>query len=170
MPDITFRNAPAPEQPRPDLPEPEKNVHQVVSGEHEIEPIEIREENGGSVVLDALNISDKLHVLPDEDKAKVADVKEYVLQIAKGKGLAPTVGAFKKTLDGIKAEMGLDSEAEPSIVLDRIAGVVRAWKNLSFVDDPAEKKRIFMRLANMKSSTEMNKEVYRLMNNYEVWK
>lgn len=170
MPDITFRDAPAPEQPRPNLPEPEKNEQQVVSGEHDIEPIEIREEGGGSVVLDALNISDKLQVLPDEDKAKVSDVKEYVLKIAKSKGLAPTVGAFKKTLDGIKSEMGLDSEAEPSIVLDRIAGVVRAWKNLSFIDNPTEKRKIFMRLASMKSSVEMNKEVYRLMNDYEVWK
>jgi len=173
MPDTVFRQAPEPtvlSQPKVDIPKPEVNKDHTVSGESDIEPIEIREEGGGSVVLDALNISDKLHVLPDDDKAKVSEVKEYVLKIAKSKGLPATVGAFKKTLMGIKEEMGLDQEAEPSVVLDRIAGVVRAWRNLSFISDQTEKKRIFMKLANMSSSADMNKEVYRLMGQYEVWR
>lgn len=170
MPDQVFRSAPEPQQPTPDLPEPEINNEHVTSGESDREPIEIREEGGGSVVLDALNISDKLQVLPEEDKVKVSEVKQYVLKIMETKGLGATVSAFKKTLDGIKSEMDLDAEAEPSIVLDRIAGVVRAWKNLSFIEDTAEKKRIFMRLAKLPSSKEMNKEVYRLMNDYRVWR
>lgn len=167
--DQVFRSAPEPPQPKAEMSDVEPNKEHVASGESDIEPIELREEGGGSVVLDALNISDKLHVLPDEDKAKVSDVKQYVLKMMKSKGLGETVGAFKKTLDEVKGEMGLDKEAEPSIVLDRIAGVVRAWKNLSFVTDPQEKKQIFMKLANLKSSAEMNKEVYKLMENYKVW-
>ena len=151
MTDQVFRSAPAVEQPKPNLPEPEPNKVQVVTGETDIEPIEIREEGGGSVVLDALNISDKLNVLPEADKTKVGEVKEYVLKIMESKGLSPTVSHFKKTLDGLKDEMGLDQEAEPSIVLDRIAGVVRAWQNLSFINDPAEKKAIFMKLAKFAS-------------------
>ena len=172
MPDPTFREAPEPvvEEPKPNLPDPEPNKFGVTSGESDIEPIEMREEGGGSVVLDALNISDKLQVLPDDDKAKVSDVKQYVMKIMKSKGLGETVGAFKKTLNEIKGEMGLDQEAEPSIVLDRIAGVVRAWKNLSFIKDPTEKRRIFMRLAKMTSSEDMNREVYNLMENYSVWR
>jgi hypothetical protein len=108
--------------------------------------------------------------LPEEDKQNIQEVKDYVLGIVKAKGLSPTVTNFKKTLEGIKGDMGLDTEAEPSIVLDRVAGVVKAWKNLSFIKDPGEKRKIFFKLANLKSSVDMNKEVYKLMNDYEVWR
>lgn len=168
---VTFRDAPEPQQsqsiPTPDV---EVDKNRPISGESEKEPIEIREEGGRSIVLDALNISDNLGVLPEDDKAKVGEVKEYVLKIMESKGLGPTVGAFKRVLGEIKGEMGLDQEAEPSIVLDRIAGVVRAWRDMSFISDPVEKKSIFMKLANMKSSGEMNKEVFRLMSDRKIWR
>jgi hypothetical protein len=172
MSDVVFRSAPEPKADAPNIPLPDQEVDKThaISGESDIEPIELREESGGSIVLDALNISDSLQVLPADDKAKVSEVKEYVLKIMESKGLGETVGAFKKVLSEVKGEMGLDQEAEPSIVLDRIAGVVRSWRNLSFLTDPTQKKSVFMKLANMKSSEEMNKEVYRLMNEYKVWR
>lgn len=168
--DTVFRTAPAPTQPTaPALP-PEVNNQQVQSGEDDREPIELRETHGVSIVLDALGIDDRLTNLPDEDRMNVTEVREYVLDIVKSKGLSPTVGAFKKTIDGLKDDMGLDKEAEPSIILDRIAGVVKAWKNLSFIKDPEEKRKIFNTLATLKSSSDMNKEVYRLMENYKIWR
>lgn len=173
MPDAVFRSAPD-VQDTPEVqeaaPETELPKDRALSGESDREPIEIREEKGQSVVLDALNISDPIDVLPEEDKSKVADVKQYVLDVMESRGLGATVASFKKVLDEVKEEMGLDREAEPSIVLDRISGVVRAWKNLSFIKDPSEKKSIFMKLANMKSSADMNREVYRLMNQYKIWR
>ncbi len=171
MANIVFREAPPPavEQPKVDIPEPEPNREHVVSGEDDREPIELRETGGRSVVLDALNINENTNNLPEKDKADLQEVKDYVVKIIESKGLSPTVSSFKKTLNGLKSEMGLDEEAEPSIVLDRISGVVKAWRNLSFIKDPAEKRRIFFRLASLKSSVEMNREVYKLMNKYEVW-
>ena len=79
------------------------------------------------------------------------------------------MSAFTKTLNSLKGEMGLDDEAEPSIVLDRISGVVKAWRNLSFVKDLAEKKRIFFKLAKLNSSEDMNKELFKIMEGYQVW-
>jgi hypothetical protein len=167
--DVTFRSAPVVSAPTPKGPEPEVNNQQVQSGEDDKEPVELRETHGVSVVLDALGIDDRIDNLPEEDKSNVANVKDYVMEIVKSKGLSPTVGAFKKTIDGLKEDMGLDQEAEPSVILDRIAGVVKAWKNLSFIKDPAEKRKIFFKLAHLTSSAEMNKEVYRQMENYKVW-
>jgi hypothetical protein len=164
-----FRTAPVPQAPTPQAPPPEENNQQVQSGEDDREPVELRETHGVSIVLDALGIDDRLDNLPEEDKSNVANVKDYVMEIVKSKGLSPTVGAFKRTIDGLKEDMGLDKEAEPSIILDRIAGVVKAWKNLSFIKDSGEKRKIFFKLAHLTSSSEMNKEVYRLMNNYKVW-
>jgi hypothetical protein len=170
MTDQVFRSAPEPVQPRADLPEPEINDKQVMSGETDNEPIEIRETGGRSIVLDALGIDENLVSLPEEDKANVSEVRNYVLDIVKSKGLNPTVGAFKKTLDGLKGEMGLDEEAEPSIVLDRIAGVCKAWRNLSFINDPDEKRTIFLKLASLKSSKDMNKQIFKIMEQYQVWR
>jgi delta-aminolevulinic acid dehydratase/porphobilinogen synthase len=153
----------------PKGPEPEVNNQQVQTGESDSEPVEMREEGGRSVVLDALNIHEEVNSLPSEDQADLKEVRDYVLDVAKSKGLAPTVSAFKRTLDGVKEEMGLDKEADPSIVISRIAGVVKAWKNISFVKDPAEKRQLFMRLARMGSVAEMNKYVFDKMSEYKVW-
>lgn len=168
--DATFRSAPAPEAPASNLPEPEVNNQGVMQQADDTEPIEMRDTGGRSVVLDALNIDENTNSLPEDDKGKITDVKEYVMGILKAKGLSPTVSAFKKTLDDVKSEMGLDKEADPARVLDRVAGVVRAWRNLSFIKDPSEKKKIFYKLANLSSSSDMNKEVYKLMNDYEIWR
>lgn len=172
MVDVTFRQAPTPavEQPKSDIPDVEPNKVRVMSGETENEPIEVRETGGRSIVLDALNIDENLINLPVQDKENVNEVRNYVLDIVKSKGLSQTVGSFKKTLDSLKNEMGLDNEAEPSVVLDRIAGVVKAWKNLSFIKDHEEKRKIFLKLAMLDSSEKMNKEVLKLMEDYEVWR
>jgi hypothetical protein len=167
---ITFREAPAPDI-RQDIPidTPEPDKRHVASGESENEPVEIRDTGGRSVVLDVLWINDTLNNLPEEDKNNVSEVKNYILGIIQAKGVNPTVSVFKDTLDSIKGEMGLSNEAEPSKVLDRIAGVVKAWRNISFIKDPQEKKRIFFKLAKLNSSAEMNREVYKIMEDYEVW-
>ena len=164
---ITFREAPAPAVEHEEVITP-KGEGQRTTEHDDSEPVELRDREG-SIVLEALNIDEDVNSIPSEDKANLQEVKNYVLEIVKTKGLSPTVSAFTKTLNGLKSEMGLDEEAEPSIVLDRISGVVKAWKNLSFIHDPEEKRRIFFRLANLKSSQEMNKEVFRLMEKQSVW-
>jgi hypothetical protein len=169
--DTTFRSAPTPvvQAPKVNVPEPEPNKTGVESNEKDIEPLEIRETRDGDIVLEALGIEDKSEVMPGEDKANLSEVKDYVKEIVKDKGLPPTVGSFKKVIDSLKGEMGMDEEADPQLVLDRIAGVVKAWRNLSFLRDPIEKKRIFMRLANLKSSSDMNREVFKVMSQNHVW-
>ena len=170
MVDVVFRDAPTPvvEQPKVDIPEPKKDNTRVTSLGDDNEPIEFREE-GGSVVLDALNINEDIKSIPQEDKENLNLVKDYVVEILKAKGMSETVGSFKKTLDSLKGEMGLDDEAEPSKILDRIGGVVKAWRNLSFIKDTGEKKKIFLKLSTMKSSEEMNREVFKMMENYKIW-
>jgi hypothetical protein len=171
MTDIIFRESTPPpvEQPKVAIPDPEPNKTEVGSGEDDREPVELRDTGGRSVVLDALNITEEINSLPEADKENIKEVKDYVLGIVKSKGLTPTVSAFKKTLDGLKGEMGLDKEADPAVVLDRISGVVKAWRNLSFIKDPEEKSKVLFKLATLKTSKEMNQAVYKIMNDYEVW-
>ena len=168
---VTFREAPPPvvEQPKVDLPDPEPNRTQSASALDENEPIELSEANGQSLVLNALDINDDINNLTSDDKADLGEVKQYVIDVIKAKGLPETVASFKKSLNSLKSEMGLDQEADPAVVIERIAGVVKAWRNLTFIKDPTEKRSLFMKLANMKSVQDMNREVFKAMENYKVW-
>jgi hypothetical protein len=120
-------------------------------------------------VLGALNIADELDNLPTEDRQNLKEVSNYVSELLKTKGLQPTRKSFETVMADLKDEMGLDSETEPGIALDRIAGVVKAWRELSFIKDPREKRSILMRLARLDSSKEMNRAMLSLMNDHQIW-
>lgn len=151
------------------LPEPEKNNVGAESNEADIEPIELREERGSDILLEALDITEPIENLPEEDRENLKETKQYILDIIKKRGDSPTMGAFRQTLNEIKAEFGLSEGSDPSTILDRIGGVVKAWKNLSFVTSPQEKRRMFMKLAKAENSREMNKIVFDEMERYSVW-
>jgi len=153
------------------LPEPVKNEVGAEENIADIEPLEVREESGGKdIVLEALDIDSQLSDLPGEDQDNVKEVKRYIFDIIKSKGLSSTVGAFKNTLSEIKSEMGLSEDSDPSVVLDRIGGVVKAWKNLSFISNPQEKRSLFMKLARQPDSKEMNRLVFDEMEKRSVWR
>ena len=132
----------------------------------DIEPID---ENKDSL-LDALDIDDSLDNLSEEDRENHKEVKQYVLDIIKKSGDSPTMGAFKRTLNDIKADMGLSEDSDPSTILDRIGGVVRSWKSLSFIKNPLEKKSILSKLMRASDSKEMNRIVFDSMEARSIWR
>lgn len=146
------------------LPDPKPNL---VGGEQEFKDLEPVE--GDSVVLKALGIDDNVQNLPSEEQENVQEVKNYVMDILKSKGVMNSQTNFNQTLSSLKEQMGLAEETEPSIILDRIGGVVKAWKSLSFVTDMKEKRGILMKLARMESSHDMHREVFKVMEQRKVW-
>lgn len=165
----TFRVAPAPQSPTTTLPDPEPNTTGAEVQIHDIEPLEIREERSGDIVLEALGIEEDTESLPELDQENLGEVKRYIKDIMKNKGIEQTFGNFKQTLDSIKYEMGLPDNADPQTVLDRIGGVVKAWKQLSFITSPAEKRSLFMKLAKQPSSKDMNRMIFDEMERRSVW-
>ena len=134
-----------------------------------IEPIESFEKAGGSVVLEALGVSEDARDLPEEARAGVGDIRRYVENIMAGRSLNATVGNFKEVLDEVREEMGVEGDVSPDAVIERISGVINAWRNLSFVKDPKEKRALFMKLSRAKTSEEMNKVVFEEMERRKVW-
>lgn len=131
------------------------------------EPID--SEKAGDAVLGALGIEDTERNMPEEDRSNLDEVKSYVQNILESKNLEPNRTNFKRVLNDLKFDMGLDFDAEPSAVLDRIGGVVKAWKSISFIRDPREKKSLFMKLARQPDSSSMNRIVFEEMEKRKVW-
>ena len=168
--DTVFRtSAPAPEivVESPKLPDPEPNNEQT---HHDIgleEPVD--SEKAQETVLSALGVDDMVQNLSEQDQSNLAEVTQYALNILSKRGVDPTASRINETLTNLKSEMGLDENAAPEVVLDRIGGVVKAWKNLTFITDPKEKRSMFMKLARQPDSKSMNKLVFEEMNRREIW-
>lgn len=170
MTDTIFRNStPSIPEPMSTDPDVEPNKVGASEGYDGSEPIEILEDQGRDILLESLGIEDEVNNIPQEDKEMHQEVKSYLKDIVKQKGLTPTIEAFKRVLGDIKFEMGLDYEADPHVVLDRIGGVIQAWKQLTFIRNPQEKRSLFMKLARAQSSSEMNKMVFEEMEKKSVW-
>lgn len=131
----------------------------------EIEPIE----DPQGEVLVSLGIEDNPEVMPAEDKENLQEVTDYIKGLLRVKGLSPTRTNYQSALTELKEEMGIEIGVEPSIALDRMGGIVKAWRNLSFVKNPAEKRSLFMKLAKQEDSKAMNKVLLEEMNRREVW-
>lgn len=121
-------------------------------------------------ILEDLGITDDVKTLPTEDQDNLSEIDSYIKGILKSKGVTPTKSSVQKYLNTLKGEMGLDENADPAIVLDRVGGVIRAWKDLSFIKNPSEKRSLFMKLANANSSEDMNRIVYEEMNRRAIWR
>lgn len=110
--------------------------------------------------LESLGINDNPEVMPEQDRENLGEMTTYIKSILKSRGVEATRANFESTLNNVKTEMGLDPNTEPSIVLDRIAGVARAWKDMSFIKNPQEKRALFMKLARQPDSKAMNRLVF----------
>lgn len=168
---VTFATAPEPVAERVNIPEPKKNEIGASENVEDLEPIENREQSSGQdIVLEALGIDDIVSNMPESDQDNLREVKKYVLDVIKSKGLSSTTKVFKDQLEKLRFEMEIDPDTEPSVVLDRIGGIVKAWKGLGFISDPKEKRALFMKLARQGSSREMHRLVFEEMEKRKVWR
>ena len=166
MADTTFRiSTPTSDFTTEKTPDPEPNEYGGIEDISDLEPVEDVEE----VVLNALGIDDEVRNLASEDLTNLKNTAGYVEALVKAKGLPETVGSFKKMLNQLKGDMGLDADAAPDTVLERIGGVVKAWQGLSFITDSNERRLIFFKLAKLDSVESMNKLVFHEMEKRKVW-
>lgn len=134
------------------------------------EPIELREERSGDVLLESLGIQEDVKALPEKDKENLKEAKNYIYDLMKVDGLKNTVGSFKKTLDKVMGQMDLSSDTEISIVLDKIGGLVKAYKSISFIADPKERRALFMKMARQTDSKAMDKIALEAMEARMIWR
>jgi hypothetical protein len=122
------------------------------------------------VVLRALGYDESILDIPSVDQENLHEVREFVNQVVKDKGLKPEASSYKKVLEDLRNDMDLDLNTDPSVVLDKVAGVIKSWKSLAFVKDARDKRVILMKLAKAPDSKTMNKIVFDAMERSQVWR
>jgi hypothetical protein len=118
-------------------------------------------------VLDVLGIDDFVRDLPSEEVENLNEICSYLNDQLKSQGKIPTALTMGRKLDEIREELEMDDQTEPSVLLDRLGGVVKAWKNLGFMSDPKEKRSMFMKLARCPDSRSMHKLIFSEMSRYD---
>lgn len=117
-----------------------------------------------------MGIDDDIKNMPVDDVENLNGVTDYLISLVKAKGKTPNALTLGRELDGLKLEMEMDEQTEPSVVLDRIGGIFKAWKQMTFIRDPAQKRSLFMKLARQKDSRSMDRLVFDEMEKRTVWR
>lgn len=151
-------------------PQAENNWQPNERGAEDTVAVEEPLDSADKTILESMGITDDQNNLPSEEQANLKEIDGYVLDILKRKGVVPTKSTINKELGKLREEMGLDEAADPAVVLDRIGGVIKAWKSLSFIKNPSEKRSLFLKLANSNSSEDMNRIVFEEMNRRAIWR
>lgn len=166
MSDTVFRTTSVTE-PAPQAKDNSKPNNQGVEySEPDIEPVEFK---GDEIVLEALGLGDAFRDLPEDAKEDTREIKLYVMEIMESKGLEKTFRSFRETLEGVKEEIGLDKNTAPDVVIERIGGLIKAYKGLSFINNVDERKKMFMKLAMQNSVKDMDRIVFEEAERRKVW-
>jgi hypothetical protein len=159
----TLFREPAPEKPA--TPEPEKSKTGMAEDVEELRPVENEQD-----VLEALGVLDNVRSIPPEDYQDLKELKSYLDSYLEEKGLPQTIRGMQKGIENLKEDFGLHKEADPQAVIKKIGGIARSWKELSFVRDLDERKKILIKLIGASSQKEMDKIIFQEMEDRKVWR
>jgi hypothetical protein len=158
-------------EPKSEMPvaeEPQEKSEKIQYGhEEDVEsyrPIETDQD-----ILRTLGIQDDIKVLPKEDFDNLQELKSYFDSYMAEKGLPKTAKGYQRAIEKIKDEVGLDQEADPQALIEKVGGIAKAWKEISFVKDFEEKKRILIKLVSASSQKDMDNIIFSEMNKRKIW-
>lgn len=173
MPDIAIRSSiPVPSAPMIAVPDPEPNqVGAKDTPEVDIEPLDFSSSSDSDkILLEEMGIDDYVRNMAEEDQENLILSKKYVMDVIKSRNLTPTVGAFKKVFGEIRSRLGVDEFTEPSEVLERIGTLAKAWDSLGFIKDISKRKAVFHKISQIQRSKDVEKELFKEMERYGVWR
>jgi len=168
MDNVTFRKAPSAEPVETKLYENGFKENKVGANDDSL-PEPIDSESMPQNVLDVLGVEENLKDLPAELINNVKEISSYLEDNFNSQGKNPSILSIGKQLDKMKEDLGMDDDTRIDVVLDRIGGVVKAWKNIGFISDPAKKRSLFMKLARCGDSKSMHQLVYKEVEQSKLW-
>lgn len=118
------------------------------------------------MVVNLIGLGDVFGNLPPEVKDHVKSISKTLGEIIEKRGLQPSSSVYARLLNELRDDMGIDRDTEPAIVLDKIGRTLNAWKEVSFMRDINDRRRVFMKLAKASSSKEMDGIILDIMEKY----
>jgi len=157
-------------EPEPVSDKPTKEPEENKYGYDEVGVEELRPVEDERDILEALGIADDIKILPEEDRQDLRELKDYLASYMEEKGLSQTLGGLRKGIESLKEDVGLHKDADPQAVIKKIGGIARSWKELSFVRDVDERKKILIKLIGATTPKEMDRIIFQEMEARSVWR
>lgn len=132
-------------------------------------PDEYRPVEGEQDILEALGVEENVRYLPQEDRNDLQELSSYLESYMGEVGLPRTLRGVKRAIGSLKKEFGLDEEADPQSIIKRIGGIAKSWKEISFIRDFEERKKVLVKLLSTSSPKEMNRVILEELEKRKVW-
>lgn len=123
-------------------------------------------EDTSQTILGLIGLGDVFKNLPSNEKGYIKAIGDTLDSLVDKRGLNRTTGVYNRLLGELREDMGIDPDTEPAIVLDRLGKTLSAWRDVSFMRDPSERRRVFMKLARANTSKEMDSIILDTMEKY----
>lgn len=123
-----------------------------------------------NALLEVLNLEESADELPTEAQQDIKEINQYIKDVMQEKGRTDNRESFTKTLNEVKEMVGLDEQASPEAIIERIGSLIKSYKSISFIRDTKERRSLFMKLAKQESPEAMDKLVFEEMNKRQIWR
>lgn len=134
----------------------------------DLEPVESSGTDG--VILKGLGIEDSPRSLPEDDLENLHELKSYIRETMKLKGIQPTVGAYNRLITDMLEKLDIDPDTDPSYILDRIGGLAKAWRAAAFITDNKQRMKFLNKLMRQNGSKKMDELVMEEMERRNIWR
>lgn len=123
-------------------------------------------EDTSQTILGLIGLGDVFKSLPSSERGYIKSIGDTLDSLVEKRGLQRTTEVYNRLLGELREDMGIDRDTEPAVVLDKLGKTLTAWRDISFLRDPSERRRIFMKLARASTSRDMDTIVLDTMEKY----
>lgn len=123
-------------------------------------------EDTSQTILGLIGLGDVFKNLPADEKGYIKSIGDTLDSLVDKRGLNRTTEVYNRLLGELRDDMEIDPDTEPAIVLDKLGKTLSAWRDMSFMRDPSERRRVFMKLARANTSKEMDSIILDTMEKY----
>ena len=101
--------------------------------------------------------------LEDWERARIDDIDSFVKGEIESTYKKPTLGSYKKVLDGLKKKLGIDKDTKTDNALERLCGFARAFKAVSEKQENRRRREILKKMVKIAKDKDFDAEDLELL-------
>lgn len=123
-------------------------------------------EDRNQTVAELVGLTDIYTDLPETERDYIKSISDTLNSLIAKRGLQANSDVYKRLLTELKDDMEIDADTEPVIALEKLGKTLNAWRDVSFMRDSGDRRRIFMKLARAETSRDMDRIILDTMEKY----